>query len=113
MTTHKSNKGRPVDMETLRLKNEGAIAVGNMKVNAKGDKLGPGGEVVMTAAERVHQYYAENETTVTKTSIKPNLDEDLPEEVVPQKKERAKKKVEVEDADGNIEVFDESNDPGV
>lgn len=104
---YKSNKGQPVDMEALRIKNENSIAVGNMKVNAKGDQLGKGGEVVMSAAERVHQYYAETETTVSKSSIKPNLDEELPETLSTAKKDKTKKKVEVEDADGNIHMIDD------
>jgi hypothetical protein len=34
---YKSAKGKPVDMGALRLKNEKERAVGNMKVNARGD----------------------------------------------------------------------------
>ncbi len=48
---HKSARGIPVDMDRLRLANETAIAVGNMKVNARGDQLGPGGKVVKTRAQ--------------------------------------------------------------
>jgi hypothetical protein len=40
--------GKPIDMDRLRVANEETIAVGNMKVNARGDKLGTGGEVSET-----------------------------------------------------------------
>jgi hypothetical protein len=38
-------------MDRLRLANETSIAVGNMKVNARGDQLGPGGKIVKTRAQ--------------------------------------------------------------
>lgn len=40
--------GKQIDMDRLRVANEETIAVGNMKVNARGDKLGNGGEVAQT-----------------------------------------------------------------
>jgi len=36
---YKSARGMPVDMGALRLKNEKERAVGNMKVNARGDAV--------------------------------------------------------------------------
>lgn len=48
---HRTARGIPVDMDRLRLQNETAIAVGNMKVNARGDQLGPGGKVIKTRAQ--------------------------------------------------------------
>lgn len=48
---HRSARGIPVDMDRIRLANETAIAVGNMKVNARGDQLGPGGKIVKTRAQ--------------------------------------------------------------
>jgi hypothetical protein len=50
-TNHKTARGIPVDMDRLRLANETAIAVGNMKVNARGDQLGAGGKIVKTRAQ--------------------------------------------------------------
>ena len=47
-TNHRTARGIPVDMERLRLANEQTIAVGNMKVNARGDQLGPGGKIIKT-----------------------------------------------------------------
>ena len=47
-TNHRTARGIPVDMDRLRLANEQTIAVGNMKVNARGDQLGPGGKIIKT-----------------------------------------------------------------
>jgi len=54
---YRSAQGNLVDMEKLRLANEDTIAVGNMKVNARGDQLGPGGRVVKTRNQLMKEYY--------------------------------------------------------
>lgn len=54
---YRSAFGKPVDMDRLRLTNEEVIAVGNMRVNARGDELGPGGEVVRTRNQVMEDYY--------------------------------------------------------
>jgi len=43
---YRSAKGKEIDLNKLVAKNELTIAVGNMKVNARGDKLGPGGQII-------------------------------------------------------------------
>ena len=43
-------QGRMVDIEKLRAANEDVRAVGNMNVNARGDVLGPGGQIATTKA---------------------------------------------------------------
>jgi len=50
-TNHRTARGTAIDMDRLRLQNETTIAVGNMKVNARGDQLGPGGKVIKTRAQ--------------------------------------------------------------
>ena len=39
-------RGKPVDMDLLMKKNELTPAVGNAKVNARGDQLGAGGQIL-------------------------------------------------------------------
>jgi hypothetical protein len=46
-----------VDMDTLALKNETVIAVGNMNVNARGDKIGKGGNIIKTREELMSDHY--------------------------------------------------------
>ena len=43
---YRTARGVPVDMHKLVTQNEMTIAVGNAKVNARGDKLGPNGEII-------------------------------------------------------------------
>jgi hypothetical protein len=62
--THRSANGKMIAMETLRLENEKTIAVGNMKVNARGDTLGPGGRPLATKQETVNEYYNLHTPTV-------------------------------------------------
>jgi hypothetical protein len=45
-TVHRSMQGKEVDMNKLINQNEMTVAVGNAKVNARGDELGPGGIIV-------------------------------------------------------------------
>ena len=49
--------GNAVDMDMLRLANETTIAVGNMKVNARGDQLGAGGKIIKTRAQVMQEYH--------------------------------------------------------
>jgi len=55
--SYRTALGKSVDMDHLRLTNEETIAVGNMKVNARGDELGPGGQVIKTRNEVMDEYY--------------------------------------------------------
>jgi len=48
---YKTARGKEVDMIKLVKQNEMAVAVGNAKVNARGDKLGPGGQIVKRREE--------------------------------------------------------------
>jgi hypothetical protein len=51
-------------MEKLSLRNEKMPAVGNLKVNARGDELGPGGKIIRTREEILRDYYANNPRAV-------------------------------------------------
>jgi hypothetical protein len=55
-----SVRGKEIDMEKLSLRNEKTPAVGNAKVNARGDELGPGGKIKRTREEIMADYYAKN-----------------------------------------------------
>ena len=58
--TTRSMRGKEVDMEKLNLRNETIPAVGNMKVNARGDEIGAGGKVIRTREEILKDYYKDN-----------------------------------------------------
>jgi hypothetical protein len=50
-------QGKQISIDNVRLSNEDVIAVGNMKVNARGDQLGPGGVPEGSRQQAVNQYY--------------------------------------------------------
>ena len=50
-------RGKIVDMGLLEKKHELTPAVGNARVNARGDELGPGGKIVRKREEIVKVYY--------------------------------------------------------
>ena len=54
---YKSAQGKSVDMGRLQLQNEGVRAVGNMKVNARGDMVDDLNRVISTKAEQVNKQY--------------------------------------------------------
>jgi hypothetical protein len=54
---HRSANGKPVDMGSLRLRNENVRAVGNMKVNARGDLVDDKNQVITPKNQQVNQNY--------------------------------------------------------
>jgi hypothetical protein len=56
---HRSMRGKQVDMDLLRKRNELTPAVGNARVNARGDELGPGGQIIKPREEIVKEHYAQ------------------------------------------------------
>lgn len=57
---YRSANGKEVDIEKLRAKNELTPAVGNARVNARGDELGPGGKIIRKREEVMAEYYKGN-----------------------------------------------------
>jgi hypothetical protein len=84
-TLHRSALGKTVDIDKLRISNEDVIAVGNMKVNARGDELGPGGEVIRSRNEVMNEYYRLNTPTVESRPVPVIDDEALYRKPEPQK----------------------------
>ena len=72
---YRTMQGRMVDIEKLRAANEGVQAVGNMNVNARGDVLGPGGQVVTKKETIIQKYYEQPkgrvDDTPTRTKANP------------------------------------------
>jgi len=59
-------QGREIDFEKLVRQNELSPAIGNMRVNARGDELGPGGKIIRSREEIVGEYYENSINTVPK-----------------------------------------------
>lgn len=114
---YKSMQGKTVDMDLLRQRNELTPAVGNARVNARGDELGAGGKIVKKREEVLSSYYQKNnmpeETTAKRSKPGAQLDvngkdvTDDWEEPAPKTTRSTTKKTTstdewVEDADGNF-----------
>jgi hypothetical protein len=69
---HKSMQGKTIDMDMLRQRNELTPAVGNARVNARGDELGPGGKIIRSKEEVLKDYYNAQKGVATETPVKKN-----------------------------------------
>lgn len=49
--------GKEVDLEKLRNQNELVLAVGNARVNARGDEIGAGGKIIRKREDVLKDYY--------------------------------------------------------
>jgi len=54
---YKTALGKTIDIESLKLQNETVIAVGNQRVNARGDEIDTAGKVVRTKDEQMAEHY--------------------------------------------------------
>lgn len=68
MSNYRSAMGRPVDMAAMVTKNEKVRAVGNMRVNARGDLLDQNNQVIQDSTTRVAENYNQ---TVNSQAPKP------------------------------------------
>jgi len=66
---YRTLQGKEIDMERLSLKNETAPAVGNVRMNARGDELGTGGKIVKTREEILAEYYSKNPRAIKEEII--------------------------------------------
>lgn len=60
--TYRTAMGKTVDMSSLRLQNENVRAVGNMKVNARGDLVDDMNHVISKKTDQVNQQYQKQVT---------------------------------------------------
>jgi hypothetical protein len=57
MAQYRTAQGKKVDMSALVARNERTRAVGNMKVNARGDTIDARGRIIETATDRAAKHY--------------------------------------------------------
>jgi hypothetical protein len=57
---YRTANGKSINMDAIIAQNENVIAVGNMKVNARGDQLGPGGKIEIPKDKVMSEYYKLN-----------------------------------------------------
>ena len=61
---YRTMQGKEIDLDKLRMRNEMTVAVGNARVNARGDELGPGGKIIKKREEIMNEYYSNNPNAV-------------------------------------------------
>jgi len=93
---YRTAQGKVIDMATLVAKNEKVRAVGNMKVNARGDTIDSSGKIVVPVTQKVGEKYQKTvgnksaHTKPAKQSIK--------------KEELTKEELDLENFDDDIEI---------
>lgn len=68
---YRTAQGKRIDMSAIASQNETVRAVGNMKVNARGDTIDGFGKVVVPATQRVNEMYAKTVGNKSANSRKP------------------------------------------
>jgi hypothetical protein len=66
--TYKTAQGRPIDMGALKLRNENERAVGNLKVNARGDIIDESNNVISNRSDQIMRQY-EKQTTLSDAPV--------------------------------------------
>jgi len=96
----KTARGQEINMAALIAANDETVAVSNVSMNARGDILGPGGEIKVPAQEIQKEYY-EEKLNAPKDEIK-TLD-DLQEKVTGKKtKTKTKKETVIEEKEWEV-----------
>lgn len=54
---YRTMQGKQIDLEGLAARNETMPAVGNVRMNARGDELGPGGVIIKKREDIVNDHY--------------------------------------------------------
>jgi long-subunit acyl-CoA synthetase (AMP-forming) len=124
---YRTANGKQVDMDLLRQRNELTPAVGNARVNARGDELGPGGKIIKKREDVMKEYYKNNpkasipdQEPVRQQEVQPEAAPEMNKKSSSKKTTRAQQKTEqivndptpaelaefdddwVEDSDGNF-----------
>ena len=92
---YRSANGVPVELDKLIMRNETTVAVGNVKVNARGDELGPGGKIIKKTEDNVLQNRPTSGTVIEQPR-KQRVAEPLPEVTPVQKETNQNKPVRIQ-----------------
>ena len=68
---HVSMRGVVIDMDALRAQSEDNVAVGNARMNARGDIMGKGGEIEIRREQIIRDFYSKNPQSSKQVSLKP------------------------------------------
>lgn len=65
MAKHVTYRGITIDMDSIRREHEKTPAIGNMKVNARGDQLARGGDIAKTAEQIARENHRVQQAVVS------------------------------------------------
>lgn len=110
--TYKSMQGKVVDMDLLRKRHELTPAVGNARMNARGDEIGAGGKIIKKREEIMNDYYKTRTVANEQTPRKEPVQEPVAQEPVETKKATSHKKTAkpVEPTVDELNEFDSMDD---
>ena len=66
---YRTMQGKQIDLDLLIKRNELTPAVGNAKVNARGDELGAGGKIIRKREDVVRDYYKGSKPVVNEDAV--------------------------------------------
>jgi hypothetical protein len=78
MANYKTAMGKVVDMAALTAKNEKTRAVGNMKVNARGDTIDAQGRIIKSATVKANDSYNKTVGNRSAQPVRPKLKPSAP-----------------------------------
>jgi hypothetical protein len=73
---YKSMQGKQIDMDMLRKRNELTPAVGNARINARGDELGPGGQIIRKKEDVLKDYYENSKGVADESPVRRSVNQD-------------------------------------
>jgi hypothetical protein len=111
MSRHVTYRGATLDMDSIRRENEHVAAIGNQKVNARGDQIA-GGQITKTAEQIARENHRATTTTVVNAGLKGKMPAAPATMIEPPKTDKtvaakSKKTKEVELPSGDIVIEDE------
>lgn len=84
---YRTAQGRELDIEKMRLQHEMVPALGNMRVNARGDQLGPGGRILRTREQIMDEHYSTkregSSSNIAREGPVPNRNPRAPDQPIP------------------------------
>jgi hypothetical protein len=97
-------RGKLVDMEALRTRHAESPAIGNAKMNARGDIIAKDGSVIVPREQIVQAYYASNPQGVKHASLKQASAEtfETPQQAVERLTKQINNQQNAPDQPGNI-----------
>jgi|694.fasta_scaffold03493_8 hypothetical protein len=81
MVIRRTALGKPFDMSALVTKNDKTRAVGNMKVNARGDTIDSNGRIIQPVTSKVNKNYSKTVGNRTANPVRAVADKIQPEPI--------------------------------